>query len=282
MDVTDPVPPATEPSPEPPPAADLGARAATGPVVARALRLLAAFSDDRPTMTLSELARRAEVPLSTAHRLVAELEAWGAVERDGAGRYQIGLRLFEVGALAPRGPGLRERALPYLEDLCQVTRENVQLAVREDDEVVYVERLAGTRAVGVLTRVGGRFALTATGVGLVLLAHAPADVVERVLAGPFPRHTPWTLADPVRIREALAAVRSRGYAVSDRQVTEDALSVAAPVRDASGEVVAALSVVAHRGTPPVSVLAPLVRTSASGVSHALAARPGRRHARTSA
>lgn len=274
MDVTHPDPPPT--------ALDAARGAATGPVVARALRLLAAFSDDRPTMTLSELARRAEVPLSTAHRLVAELEAWGAVERDGAGRYQVGLRLFEVGALAPRGPGLRERALPYLEDLCQVTRENVQLAVREDEEVVYVERLAGTRAVRVLTRVGGRFALTATGVGLVLLAHAPADVIERVLTGPFPRHTPWTLADPARIREALSAVRSRGYAVSDRQVTEDALSVAAPVRDASGEVVAALSVVAHRGTPPVSVLAPLVRTSASGVSHALAARPGRRPVRPSA
>ncbi len=276
MDVTDPAPPATA---LPTTALAAARSASTGPVVARALGLLAAFSDDRPTMTLSELARRAEVPLSTAHRLVAELEAWGAVERNGAGRYQIGLRLWEVGALAPRGPGLRERALPYLEDLCQVTRENVQLAVREDDEVVYVERLAGTRAVGVLTRVGGRFALTATGVGLVLLAHAPADVVERVLAGPFPRHTPWTLSDPARIREALAAVRERGYAVSDRQVTADAVSVAAPIRDASGEVVAALSVVAHRGTPPVSVLAPLVRTSASGVSHALAARPGRRPAR---
>jgi DNA-binding IclR family transcriptional regulator len=272
MDVTDPDPSATVPG---------AARgAATGPVVARALRLLAAFSDDRPTMTLSELARRADVPLSTAHRLVADLEAWGAVERDRAGRYQIGLRLFEVGALAPRGPGLREHALPYLEDLCQITRENVQLAVREDDEVVYVERLAGTRAVRVLTRVGGRFALAATGVGLVLLAHAPTDVVERVLAGPFPRYTRWTLADPVRLRESLAAVRARGYAVSDRQVTADAVSVAAPVRDASGEVVAALSVVAHRRAGSASLLAPLVRTSANGVSHALAARPGLRSARS--
>lgn len=197
-----------------------GRPSATGPVVARALRLLEAFSDDRPTLTLSELARRSEVPLSTAHRLVAELEAWGAVERDGVGRYQIGLRLWEVGALAPRGPGLRERALPYLEDLRQATRENVQLAVRED-EVVYVERLAGSHAVGVRTRVGGRWALTATGVGLVLLAHAPADVLERVLAGPF-RHTPYTLSEPRAIREALAAVRSRGYAVSDRQITKDA------------------------------------------------------------
>ncbi|MDD7963997.1 IclR family transcriptional regulator [Actinomycetospora lemnae] len=249
-------------------------RVSTGPVVARALRLLEAFSDDRPTLTLSEISRRSGVPLSTAHRLVTELEVWGAVERDAGGRYQIGLRLWEVGALAPRGPGLRERALPYLEDLCAVTRENVQLAVREDDEIVFVERLAGSRAVGVLTRVGGRWAMTATGVGLVLLAHAPADVVERVLEGPFTRHTPYTLADPVRIREMLAAIRTCGYAVSERQITDDATSVAAPIRDAGGEVVAALSVVAHHDNPPVSVLAPLVRTSAAGVSHALAA--GRR------
>jgi len=261
------------PHPAPEPGAE---RVSTGPVVARALRLLEAFSDERPTLTLSEISRRSGVPLSTAHRLIAELETWGAVERDGAGRYQVGLRLWEVGALAPRGPGLRERALPYLEDLCAVTRENVQLAVREDDEIVYVERLAGTRAVGVHIRVGGRWAMTATGVGLVLLAHAPPDVVERVLEGPFPRHTPWTLTDPARIRETLAAVRTRGYAVSERQITTDATSVAAPVRDASGEVVAALSVVAHHDNPPVGVLAPLVRTSAGGVSHALAAGRGRR------
>ncbi len=270
MAVTRPEVPVARPAPE------AGAeRVSTGPVVARALRLLEAFSDERPTLTLSEISRRSGVPLSTAHRLIAELENWGAVERDGAGRYQVGLRLWEVGALAPRGPGLRERALPYLEDLCAVTRENVQLAVREDDEIVYVERLAGTRAVGVHIRVGGRWAMTATGVGLVLLAHAPPDVVERVLEGPFPRHTPWTLTDPARIRETLAAVRTRGYAVSERQITSDATSVAAPVRDAAGEVVAALSVVAHHGSP-VAVLAPLVRTSAGGVSHALAAGRGRR------
>jgi DNA-binding IclR family transcriptional regulator len=141
--------------------------------VARALRLLEAFGPNRPARTLSQIARHAALPPSTAHRLLGELVEWGALERDDNGTFWVGLRLFELGALAPRGTGLRERALPYLEDLCQVTRENVQLAVREGVEVVFVERLAGSAAVPVLTRVGGRFALTATGVGLVLLAHAP-------------------------------------------------------------------------------------------------------------
>src|SRR4051812_19866324 len=104
---------------------------ATGSVVGRALLLLQAFGPNRPAMTLSQLARHAGMPPSTAHRLLGELVEWGALERDGNGTFWVGLRLFELGALAPRGTGLRERALPYLEDLCQVTRENVQLAVRE-------------------------------------------------------------------------------------------------------------------------------------------------------
>ena len=135
-------------------------------------------------MTLTELSRHAKVPLSTAHRMVNQLVEWGALERDEDGYYRVGLRLWELAALAPRGPGLRERALPYLEDLSQVTRENVQLAVREGSAIVFVEHIAGSSAVPVFTRVGSRFPTTATGVGLVLLAHAPVEVQDEVLAGP--------------------------------------------------------------------------------------------------
>ncbi|MFB4315980.1 IclR family transcriptional regulator [Actinomadura sp. 21ATH] len=240
----------------------------TGPVVARALRIVGAFTPDRRALTLSELARHAGLPVSTVHRLAADLVAWGALERDAAGRYTIGLRLWEIGSLAPRGLGLRERALPYLEDLSQVTRENVQLAVREGTELVFVERIAGSRAVPVLTRVGGRFALTATGVGLVLLAYAPAEVQEEVLARPIKRYTELTMTDPSAVRAALAGTRARGYAISDRQVTMDALSVAAPITDARGEVVAAVSLVVRHGTALPHALAPLLRTSARAISRA--------------
>jgi DNA-binding IclR family transcriptional regulator len=114
--------------------------------------------------------------------LVGELCAWGGVERGEDGRYRVGLRVWELGALAPRGLGLREAALPFMEDLYEVTHENVQLAVRDGEELVFVERIAGRDAVSMRTQVGGRFALPPTGVGLVLLAHAPAGVQERVLA----------------------------------------------------------------------------------------------------
>ncbi|WP_406063676.1 IclR family transcriptional regulator [Micromonospora sp. NBC_00860] len=237
-------------------------------VTSKVLALLDAFSPATPALTLSELARRTGLPLPTAYRRAAELVAWGALERGDDGRYRIGLRLWEVGSLAPRGLGLRELALPVMEDLYEVTHENVQLAVRQDLELVFIERIAGRQAVPVLTRVGGRFALHATGVGLVLLAHAPVEVQEQVLAAPLERYTELTIIDPKRLRSYLAEVRRVGYAVSDRQVTMDALSVAAPIRVPEGVVAAISLVVAHDRADPVA-LAPLVQAAGRVVSRAL-------------
>ena len=237
------------------------------------LAVLSAFTRDRPALTLSDISCAVGVPLSTAHRLVGELCAWGGLERGEDGCYRVGLRVWELGALAPRGLGLREAALPFMEDLYEVTHENVQLAVRDDTEVVYVERFAARDAVAVYSRVGGRFALPPTGVGLVLLAHAPLEVQERVLAAPLKRHTPYTVTDPRQLRRVLAEVRRTGVAISDRQVTIDAVSVAAPVT-ARGGVVAALSIVV-RGTSPAAVRAmtPGVRAAARGISRTLDSSP---------
>jgi DNA-binding IclR family transcriptional regulator len=260
-------------------------------VSSRVLGLLDAFSSAHPTLSLTELSRRAGMPLGTTHRLVGELVSWGALERDAVGRYQIGLRLWEVAALAPRGPGLREVAMPFLEDLYEATHQNVQLAVLDGLDVVFVERISGRNAVGVRSRVGGRWPAHTTGVGLVLLAHAPAEVQEEYLAAPLVGFTERTITDPVRLRRVLADVRRTGVAVSDRQVTMDAVSVAAPVRRSSDTaapvrrssdtaapvrrssgtaapagVVAALSVVVDVDGPAVNTLIPAVVTAARGIS----------------
>jgi DNA-binding IclR family transcriptional regulator len=234
------------------------------------LAVLDAFTRERPRLTLSEIARAVGVPLSTAHRLVGELTAWGGLERDEDGGYRVGLRVWELGALAPRGLGLREAALPFMEDLYEVTHENVQLGVRDGHEVLFVERFAARGAVTVLTQVGGRFALPPTGVGLVLLAHAPTEVQEAVLAAPLTRHTRQTVVDPARLRGLLAEVRRSGHAISDRQVTDDAVSVAAPVWQ-RGSVVAALSIVVRGGSPSVvRPFVPGVMAAARGIGRALA------------
>lgn len=240
-------------------------------VTTRVLALLDAFTAERPELTLTEISRRTRVPLSTTHRLVGELAAWGALERADDGRYRIGLRLWEVGALAPRGLGLRESAMPFLEDLYAVTKQNVQLAVLDGTEVVYLERLSGRGAVNVITRVGGRLPLHATGVGLVLLAHASPELQEQVLAAPLQRFTAKTITQPDELRRVLAEVRRTGVAVSDRQIELVALSVAAPVRGARGDVVAALSIVVPAEHDSRAYV-PVVRAAARGISRVLGAR----------
>jgi DNA-binding IclR family transcriptional regulator len=235
----------------------------------KVLDVLAAFQGGAPELTLSEISRRSGLPLTTTYRLVRELTAWGGLERDPAGAYHIGLHLWEIASLAPRGLGLREVALPYMEDLYEATHENVQLAVRDGLELVFVERLAGRDAVRVLTRVGGRFALHATGVGLVLLAYAPADLQEQVLGGELERWTPKTITSPGELRRVLADVRQRGFAVSDGQVTMDSLSVAAPIRASGDRVIAALSLVVHADGAEPGALAAAVRAAGRGISRAL-------------
>lgn len=242
---------------------------ACGSVTLRALGVLAAFDAEHLTLSLSEIGRRSGLPLATAHRLVGDLTAWGALERDSRGNYRVGLRLWEIATLAPRSVGLREAAMPFLEDLYEATHENVQFAVLDGHDVVYVERISGRAAVRVRSRTGGRWPLHATGVGLVLLAHADPALQEEILGAPLRHFTPMTVTDHTRLRGMLAEIRRTGIAVSDRQITEDAISVAAPVYGARGTVVAAVSVVVAYRHEAATLLAPAVRAAGRGISRAL-------------
>lgn len=213
-------------------------------VTERTLSVLSAFSRSRPELTLGEIARSARLSIATAHRRVKELEAWGALERADDGTYGIGLRLWEVASLAPRGLPLRELALPHLEDIVAVTRGNAQLAVRADADALFLERLQGTTILDPQAAMADRLPLTKLAVGLVLLAHASEDVQEEVLRAPIRRVTSHTIVDPDVLRRMLADVRRDGYATSDQQIGLGTYSVAAPIRDQEQNVVAALGVVA--------------------------------------
>jgi DNA-binding IclR family transcriptional regulator len=233
----------------------------------RILSLLDTFVD-RSDQSLSELSRRSTLPLTTTHRLVREMEQLGILERDHHGRYRVGLRLWQVATTAPRA-FLRDAAMPFLEELHEATHEHVQLAVREGTDAVYLERICGAGAVPVLTKVGARWPLHATGVGLVLLAYADGGLQETVLSMPLTRFTPSTIVNPLRLREILAEIRRTGVAVSEGQRTLDALSVAAPIRSSDGTVVAALSlVVPTLGTAPPRYISSVV-AAARGISMAV-------------
>jgi DNA-binding IclR family transcriptional regulator len=246
-----------------------GKRPAEGdPVVMRALSLLAAFDSDHRTHSLADLSRRTGMPLSTTFRLAGHLLAWGALEKDDDDRYVVGLRLFEIASLAPRSHGLREAALPYLEDLHELSGQHVLLAVREGEEALLVERLSTRGAVEIDYRVGGRMPLHDTGVGLVLLAGAPAPVQARCLGGLEP-------AVAERARRRLTEVRRSQVAVFDRASPAPVSSVAAPVRDSLGHTLAAVSVVVPAGSARPQAYAQVVRSTALAVSRGLGHRPPR-------
>ncbi|MET8427648.1 IclR family transcriptional regulator [Nocardia sp. NPDC004860] len=236
-------------------------------VTSRSLALLAAFDTTHRRLGLTELATRASMPLATAHRLVGELVAFGALARTGAGDYVIGRRLWDLGLLAPVQGGLVETASPFLHDLFGATHATVHLAVRDGTRVLYLDRLRGSASVPILSTIGSRLPLHATAVGKVLLAHAPADVVEFVLAD-LHRVTSYTVTSSVTLRRQLDRIRRDGYATTSQEMSLGACSVAVPIRH-DGRVVAALGIVVPSLRAHQSRLVGALRVAARGVERSL-------------
>lgn len=236
-------------------------------VTSRALALLGAFDPQHRRLTLTELAARAGLPLPTAHRLVGDLVSWGALTRTGDGSYVVGKRLWDLGLLAPVQTGLRELASPYLHDLYGATLATVHLAVREGTSVLYLERLAGHASVPVVSSVGSRLPLHSTGVGKVLLAHAPTEVQHAVLSD-LTRLTPYTVTQPGTLRRQLTRITHEGYATTAEEMSLGACSLAVPIRRGP-DVVAALGMV----LPSLKDRAKLVgalQVAARGIGRSLA------------
>lgn len=234
-------------------------------VVRRLFSVLDSFDATTPTLSLTEISARANLPLPTTHRFVTELTAWGGLERLQDGRYRIGFRLWKLGTLAASYRDLRELALPYMQDLYQATHENIQLAVLDGRTALCIEKINNVRSVATRTRIGGRLPLHATGVGKILLANASPTLLAELAAKGLRRHTQHTVVEPGRLANLLAKVRADDIAFSREEMTLGAASVAAPVRSQSGEVLASVSIVAH-STVDIDRLAAAVRTAAAGIS----------------
>ncbi|HEX6524845.1 MAG TPA: IclR family transcriptional regulator [Streptosporangiaceae bacterium] len=239
-------------------------------VTSRVLALLGAFDANHRELTLSDLARRSGVPIPTAHRLAKELAGWGALHRTGAGTYVVGRRLWDIGLLAPVARELREVAVPFLHDLYGTTLETVHLAVREDTHVLYLETLSGTRSVPVVSTVGSRLPMHATGVGKVLMAHAPDDIRQRVLAGPLQRFLPRTITSPAMLARQLDRVRADGYATTDEEMTPGARSVGVPITTDDG-VIGALGFVVADLRRSRGALVTALQVAAQGIARSLRA-----------
>lgn len=237
-------------------------------VTSRVLALLAAFDAGHRQLSLTELAQRAALPLPTAHRLVHELLAWGALTRLPSGGYVIGRRVWDLGLLAPVQSGLRAVAAPFLQDLFGATLATVHLAVRDGTSVLYLDRVSGHASVPVVSYVGSRLPMHATGVGKVLLAHAPAPVQGEVL-GHLTRVTPYTITQPGQVREQLRRVLRDGFAQTSEEMSLGACSVAVPIRGADDKVVAALGIVVPDLRRTRSRLVAALQVAARGIARSI-------------
>ena len=212
-------------------------------VLERAVRVLEAFTPETTSLQVSEVARRANLPLATASRLVGELVKHSLLVREPDRSVRIGLRLWEIASRASPTLSLREVAMPDMERLHVTIGHHTQLGILDGDEVLFVERLSADNAVINITRIGARLPLHASSSGLVLLAFTSPQTQERVLNLPMHRYTPSTVATPTMLRTVLADVRRHGFVICPGHIHPDATGIAVPVRNPQKQVLAALSVI---------------------------------------
>jgi DNA-binding IclR family transcriptional regulator len=238
-------------------------------VLARGLCLLDAFRDGEADLSLTVLAERTGLPKATAHRLLAELVAWGGVERTSRG-YRLGIGLFVLGQRAPGHRELREAALPYLEDLYEATHENVHLAVPSGTETLFLEKVSGRRSTPIVSRVGGRLPAHCTATGKVFLAYGSADRLHRTCAAGLARLTPWTIVLPGLLRQDVGRAFERGYGINREEAEIGISAVAAPVFDHRRAVIAAISITGWTKRLDLERWAPAVRNATQALSRELA------------
>lgn len=212
--------------------------------VQNAARLLKEFSSQEREFGVSELARRLDLSKSTVHRLLVTLTEEHLVEQDEiTGRYRLGLAVYDLGAAVATGLDLHEAAIGPMEQLREASGETVHVAVLDGREVVYVDRLDSPNTMKLFIEVGRRNWAHSTATGKCLLAHLPGLELDAILdEWKLPTLTTATITDVNTLRQDLKETRKRGYAVNRGESALDVLSVAAPIRDGSGKVRAALSV----------------------------------------
>jgi DNA-binding IclR family transcriptional regulator len=227
--------------------------------VATAIALLKAFSEDEVDIGVSTLARRLSIAKSTVHRLATTLVAEGMLEQNPEnGKYRLGIALFGLGALVRRRMDVSTEAKPYLFDLRETTGETVHLAILDRAEIMYVYNLESMQAIRMRSDIGVRKPAYCTAEGLTILAFQPAAITDEIVARGLKPRTPKTNTDPEAFRRALAGVRERGYAVEDEESEAGMRSLAAPVRNGAGEVVAAVGLAGPVQRLPDEALASFV------------------------
>ncbi|MCW3069708.1 MAG: putative IclR-family transcriptional regulator [Solirubrobacterales bacterium] len=216
----------------------------------RGLAILSCFTAKRPVLGIADIADELGMSRSTTHRYVITLVALGYLEQGASRKYRLGLRVTDLGMSALNSTGLREHARPYLEELRQRTSYTASLAVLDGADVLYIDHVRSYRRRQSQTDVeqnpGSRLPAYCTAMGKLLLANLPDPDQRDLLASTKPaKRGPNTITSKRALRDELEQVRDAGFAVNDEELASELFAIAAPVRDAGREVVAAVGLSAH-------------------------------------
>ena len=213
----------------------------------RGLSVIRAFDTEHPMLTLSEVATRTGLSRAAARRFLRTLVQLGYMRNDGS-RFALRPKVLELGYAYLSSLTLPEVAMPHLEQLVEQVHESSSVSELDGDEVVYIARVPTKRIMTVTISVGTRFPAYATSMGRVLLAAQPEDRLETYLGSTSLRGlTGHTITNPAALRRELRRIRTQGWALVDQELEEGLRSVAAPIHDADGRVIAAVNVSTHAG-----------------------------------
>lgn len=228
-------------------------------VLDKAMQILTAFSRAKPEWGVSELARHLGLPKSLVSKVLATLATWDMVVQDPVNRrYRLGHQLLSLATALTHGNDLRQASLPVMQQLVERTEETVKLSVISGDETLVLEAIESPYMMRLTARVGQRNPIYAGASNLILLAHKREEEILRILQDKAPPDHAWR-RDPARFMQRLADIRDAGYALSSEEVEEGVLAISAPVRDASGQVIASISILGPVQRLPVSEHPRLVR-----------------------
>lgn len=250
--------------------------------LARGLAILECFKPECPVLGIADVADELGMSRSTTHRYLTTLLALGYVEQDSGRKYRLSLRVADLGMSVLSSTGLREHAHPVLEELRARSKLTVSLAVLDGSEIVYVDRVLGfqrgqhdidTGRVGT----GSRLPASCTAMGKVLLAQLTAEERrERLSRVTLERLGPNAIVSKAALQAELRTALDDGFATEDEECAAERIAIAAPVRDESGEVLAAIEISAHTAAITVEQLADGLRAHLAVAADRISARLGYR------
>lgn len=210
----------------------------------RGLKIIGILAESRDGMRLTEIARKAGLSKSSAHRLLQTLAQEGFVAQNGvSSHYHLSLKLLWLASNLVDGLGLDQLVRPLLEELAHTTRETVHMALLDGEAAVYIEKIDSPSSIRLYSRVGKRVPLHCTGLGKAILAYLPEERVNEIVAVEgLPRRTAYTITKPKALGEHLAVIRAQGYALDEEEHEEGVRCIAAPLFDRQTHVIGAVSI----------------------------------------